>query len=375
MNLHFSFKAESAKTPDVERDIQQHVKKLDRYLTAYRPDLVHLHGTIDQKTREGFTVSLNLRLPTGQLAAQESGQVLQGPLKVAFSELISQLKRHKELIRNEHRWRRGRKPPRGAVTELQETVEQYVARSKNNPGPQSAQQSERPASSIGMQITPEAFQDGSLARADVRQFINGNLGKLQRFIEREIAFREENGTVESGRLTPEETIDEVVVNVLSAEDVPDGISTERWIYRVALDTIQRLSADGDAPSVRLEEPLGEQNVRASDDELLQYHQPGESHNREDFLANPEATTPEDLAAQDEMVDQIESALRGGKQEERLAFVLFTIEGFTVDEVSRVMERSADEVKQLIRSAREQVIKKLPPSNALKKRLIERSSVA
>ena len=375
MNLHFSFKADSAKTPDVERDIQQHVQKLGRHLTAFRPDLVHLHGTIDQKIREGYTVSLNLRLPTGQLAAQESGQVLQGPLKVAFSELISQLKRHKELIRNEHRWRRGRKPPRGAVSELQAPVEQHVADSKDNPGPQPLQQAERPAQMDGVQIPAEAFEEGSLARSDVRQFINGNLAKLQRFIQREIRFREENGTLQSGRLTPEDTVDEVVVNALSAEDVPEGFSTERWIYRVALDTIQRLSMDGEGPSVRLEEPIGEQNVHGTDDALLQYHQPGESHNREDFLPNVEAATPEDQAAQDEMVDQIESSLRGAKPDERHAFVLFTIEGFTMEEVSRVMQRDVAEVKQLIGTAREQVIKKLPPTNALKQRLIEHSSVA
>jgi DNA-directed RNA polymerase specialized sigma24 family protein len=261
------------------------------------------------------------------------------------------------------------------VTELQETVEHYVATSKNNPGPQPVTERERTAGADALQISPEAFQDGSLAKSDIRKFINGNLLKLQRFIEREIAFREDNGVIESGRLTSEETIDEVIVNALSAEDVPEGISTERWIYRVALDTIHRLSNDGEAPSVRLEEPIGEQNVRATDDEFLQYRQSGETHNREDFLPNPAATTPEDQAAQDEMVDQIEGALRGGKPEERLAFVLFTIEGFTVDEISRVMERNVAEVKQFISSARDQVIKKLPPSNALKQRLIERSSVA
>jgi DNA-directed RNA polymerase specialized sigma24 family protein len=250
-----------------------------------------------------------------------------------------------------------------------------VARSKNNPGPQPVRDTERSAALDTVQMSPETFQDDSLARANVRQFINGDLSKLQRFIEREIAFREENGMVESGRLTPQETMDEVIVTALSTEDVPGGISTERWIYRVALDTIQRLSTDGDAPSVRLEEPVGEQNVHATDDELLQYHQPGETHNREDFLPNPQVTTPEDQAAQDEMVEQIEGALRGAKPDERLAFVLFTIEGFTVDEISRVIERSFGDVKQLIRSGREQVIKKLPPSNALKQRLIERSNVA
>ena len=84
MNLHFSFKDESAKTPNVERELQQHVQKLGRYLQAFRPDLVHLHGTINHHNREGFTISLNLRLPTGQLASQENGHAVNGAIKVAF---------------------------------------------------------------------------------------------------------------------------------------------------------------------------------------------------------------------------------------------------------------------------------------------------
>ena len=375
MNLHFSFKAESAKTADVDRDIEQNVKKLERYLTAFRPELVHLHGTIDQKIREGYTVSLNLRLPTGQLAAQESGQALQGPLKIAFAELISQLKRHKELIRNEHRWRRGRKAPRGAVTELQETVEKYVSRRSNHTGPEPSQAPapEKPRSADN--ITARTFEAGSFFGSDVREYLNGNLSRLKNFVERELEFREENGSLERGRFSTEEVLDEVVVQALSAEEHPTAISTERWLYRVALDAITRMASDGDLSDIRLEEPVGKQNVQGTDDALLQYHQPGERHNREDFLANADSVTPEDAAAQDEMVDQIESALRSAKADERHAFVLLTIEGFSVDEIARVMERSAADIKNLVRSAREQVIKKLPPSNALKQRLIAHSDVA
>ena len=71
MNLHFSFK--SAKTPDLEKEIQQNVRKLERHLHVFRPELIHLHGTVDKGKREGATVALNLRLPTGQLFASDDG--------------------------------------------------------------------------------------------------------------------------------------------------------------------------------------------------------------------------------------------------------------------------------------------------------------
>jgi RNA polymerase sigma factor (sigma-70 family) len=117
------------------------------------------------------------------------------------------------------------------------------------------------------------------------------------------------------------------------------------------------------------------NVSATDDDYLQYHQPGETHNREDFLPNDQATTPEDAAANDEMMEQLELALRGVAPEQRQAFVLYTIEGFTSNEVAQIVDRTPEQVKELIAATREQVVRKLPPSNVLKQRLIQRSSVA
>lgn len=379
MILHISFKAESVKTPDVEREIQQHVKKLERFLTAFRPDLVHLHAGIDHRPREGFTVSLNLRLPTGQLATQQNGRALDAGIRVGFAELISQLKRHKELIRNEHRWRRGRRFAAGAVTELQESVEQGVSARPGQPGPQPIGNATADRNGVASlpEISSDAFAHGNLFRSDVRDYIDGNLKRLERFVELEVRFREEEGSLQPDLLTPAEVLDEVVVNALSADEAPANMSTERWMYRLALEAIERLAsaANGDPSDVKLEEPLGTPNVSASDDDYLQYHQPGEAHNREDFLPNDQATTPEDAAANDEMMEQLELALRGVGPEQRQAFVLYTIEGFTSNEVAQIVDRTPDQVKELIAATREQVVKKLPPSNVLKQRLIRRSSVA
>lgn len=377
MILHISFKAESAKTPDVERDIQQHVKKLERFLTAFRPDLVHLHAGIDHHPR-GFRISLNLRLPTGQLATQENGQALTAGIRVAFAELISQLKRHKELIRNEHRWRRGRSKAT-LEAELQENVEESVSSRAGEPGPQPVAHApdDRDGGAPQPNIAPDAFVYGNLFRADVRNYIDGNLHGLERFVERELRFREEDGSLQPDLLTPTEVLDEVVVNALSADEPPANMSTVRWIYRLALDAIDHLasSANGDPSAMKLEEAVGVPNVSGTDDDYLQYHEPGETHNREDFLPNQQVETPEDSAAKREMIEQLEDALRGVPTDQRQAFVLYTIEGFTPSEVAQIMDRDNDQVKEFIAAVRDQMVKKLPPSNALKQRLIERSKVA
>jgi len=62
MNVHIGYKVR--KTPDIEKEINQQVEKLRKRLQAFRPELIHLKGLIEESSpREGVIVSLNLRLP------------------------------------------------------------------------------------------------------------------------------------------------------------------------------------------------------------------------------------------------------------------------------------------------------------------------
>ena len=70
MNVHISYKID--KTASLEQLIQQQVEKLGRFLQVFRPELVHLKGSVGENAPpEGFVVALNLRLPSGQMAAHE----------------------------------------------------------------------------------------------------------------------------------------------------------------------------------------------------------------------------------------------------------------------------------------------------------------
>src|SRR5580704_13258194 len=107
MNVHFSYK--DHRTPDVEKEINHLIEKLRKRLQVFRPELVHLKGSIEQNSpREGTTVSLNLRLPSGQMAVQKSAQSAATALKVAAEELLQQISKHKDLLRNSRKWPRRR---------------------------------------------------------------------------------------------------------------------------------------------------------------------------------------------------------------------------------------------------------------------------
>src|SRR5215469_4690825 len=105
MNVHIGYRVH--RTPDIDREIQHWTEKVQKRLQVFRPELVHLKGSVEQNTaREGTTVSLNLRLPSGQMAVQESATTAVAAIKTAFDDLLGQIGRHKQLLRNSHRWRR-----------------------------------------------------------------------------------------------------------------------------------------------------------------------------------------------------------------------------------------------------------------------------
>src|SRR5215471_14133491 len=109
MNVHISYRVN--KTPDLEREINHLIEKLGKRLQAFRPELVHLKGSVEENhSGRSIIVSLNLRLPSGQMAVQQSSDTGVSAIRVAGDDLLHQLEKHKELLRNSHKWRGRRRP-------------------------------------------------------------------------------------------------------------------------------------------------------------------------------------------------------------------------------------------------------------------------
>src|SRR5262245_42082351 len=117
MNVHISYKLH--KTPDIEKEVNILVAKLGKRLQVFRPGLVHLKGIVEPSAAHaGTSVSLNLRLPSGQMAAQESAPRPASAIKAAFGELMQQLVKHKGRLRKTNKWPRWRRGGNGDVTSV-----------------------------------------------------------------------------------------------------------------------------------------------------------------------------------------------------------------------------------------------------------------
>jgi RNA polymerase sigma factor (sigma-70 family) len=331
MNVHFSYR--DHRTPDVEKEINHLIEKLRKRLQVFRPELVHLKGTIERSSpREGTTISLNLRLPSGQMAVQKSAHSAASALKAAADDLLHQIGKHKDLLRNSRKWERRR-------------VADFHS-----------------GSEVRFENTVAAVPVPTISGDDVRSFVNANLVRLERFVERELYFRESTEQTSADWVVKEEVIDEAIARALGdGADKPERLALEPWLYRLALGAIEDLSRRGpeSTDSIRLEDSARKRNVRASDEAQLQFHQPDEALTGEDIIADRRVATPEDIASSDELITLVQVALNGVERPDRESFILHAVEGFSVEEIAAITDREADAVRRSITAAREHLRRSAP----------------
>jgi len=345
MNVNISYR--ERKSSDVENDINHLIEKLRKRLQVFRPELVHLKCVVEQNSaREGTTVSLNLRLPSGQLAVQKSASTASAAVKTAFDDLLLQITRHKDLLRNSHKWQRRR------VADF------------------------RGEAQVPFEETVAAVQVPTASSDDVRSYVNANLRRLERFVEREIYFRETADEIVPDSITKEEVIDEAIARALgNGAEKPERLALEPWLYRLAIRSLDDLSVESpeSRASVHLEDSARRPNVRASDEPELQFHQPDETLTGENVIADRRVATPEDIASSDEMITLAQFALDGASRSDRESFILHAIEGFSVEEIAVIRDAKPEEVQQSITSAREHLRRSLPLTNRSKSKFIQASA--
>ena len=332
MNVHISYRLH--KTPAVEKDIQHQIEKLRRRLQVFRPELIHLKGMVEEiSAREGTGVSLNLRLPSGQMAVHTKASTAAAAVKSAFEDLLQQVNKHKELLRSSHKW-----PRRQHETSARRNL------------------------SVPFEQTLAAVFPAMVSAEDVRSYVNVNLSRLERFVEREIYFREASDFIAPDSITKDEVIDETIAAALRDGDGADGkhsdkperLALEPWLYSLAMRALDELSRpDGtNGSAVHLEDSARKQNVKASDEPELQFHQPDEAITEENVIADGRVATPEQIVGSDEMMRLIASALHDVNPAQREAFILHAIEGFGIDEICAITGAPPESVSLSISAARD-----------------------
>lgn len=312
MNIQFT--QQVSKSPGLDEVIARGTAKLERLLVMFRPGLVQLHGRLSHhKARQGTLCSLNLHLPTGQLAAEASAPTAQAAVRTATQELVEQIKKHKQRLRD-----LGPRVRAGAAAPV-----------------------------------PPAPEDGRRSETvNVAEFLATNLPSLQQFVNRHLERQVALGQVAPGQLEAREVLDEMVAMALSDEvHPPDSVlhgatQRERWFYVLAVLAMRRLVAqlrDGSDPEseVSLDRALD-----ASDLHQLEHRDGLDRYDDlrvNDVMADEQAATPEQEVYSTEVMRGLESALQRVPAALREDMVLFAMDGFSVAELAMVSQRSCEEV--------------------------------
>ena len=340
MNVHMSYRVH--KTPDLEKEINHLIEKLTKRLQVFRPELVRLKGSVEENSaRKIPTVSLNLRLPSGQLAVQKSADTAVAAIKAAAEDLLHQVDKHKEQLRNSHKWRGRRRPA-----------------------------ANRHESQIPFETTLAAVQPPMILPEDIRSYVNVNLGRLELFVDREIYFLEAAEQIARNSLSKQEVIDETIARALGDDgEKPERLALEPWLFRIALGVTRDIASASreEGTAVHLEQLVPRKNERASDEPQLQFHQPDESFTEETMIPDRRTATPEEVVYSDEMMTLVQYAVAGASRHDREAFILHAIEGFMIEEVAAITDRKTDEVLASIHSVRERLRRSPPLANRFREK--------
>ncbi len=353
MNVQFTVQV--PKTPELEELIQQVRGKLERLLVAFQPELVQFHGRlVRHSAREGVCCSLDINLPTGQMAAEETGDSAQKALRAAADELVKQVKKHKEKLRKGQSW------------DKRSTVEEKNGAYALEPDWSTPGQAE---------AAPAAAGQENLAR-----YITANLDQLMLFVERQLRLRQRLGEIEPGMIDGREVLDEVIAQALTEENghgmlaAQSARQRERWFYLLAANAIRKLSSAGETAGVETisldRDANGRELQRA---EQYEFVSPADEFRVEDLMVDESAATPEQIAYSNEMMELLDKALGRLPRQERDDLVLFTIEGFTPRELAMISGRSPEQVISALRSAQEELARQNEVPPELRRMLVERTA--
>jgi len=341
MNVHFTYKLD--KSPTTERYLQTQIEKLGPRLHVFNPDMISLRGSMETAPKSGFKVALNLRLPAGQMAAQASAETLHGAIRIVFDDLTEQLRKHKEHLRNQYRYPRVRGMERQRI-EPQVPFEDTIA----------------------------VVMPAKISNVDVTGFVNANLERLHRYVDRELRFRCDSGQRRLEEVSVEEVIDEVIANALDERlPRPEKIALEPWLYRLSRSAMDRLGnqLESGAHAVRLDEAEMHPAGDVDNEEMLEFYHPDERITNESLIADRRGSTPEDDASRQELMTMVERALRGAAPHQREAFLLFTLEGFRLAEIAAITERTVEQVHADISAAREHLRRSLVAAGERRQKLV------
>lgn len=211
------------------------------------------------------------------------------------------------------------------------------------------------------------------------------LSSLKSYIKRRLRIAYLSLQIRTPAYTTGDILDEVLLLAYAHyKQRPKDLTLEQWLYRLANEVLEKRlhrQAAIDSKRMSLEdlegsELRGLEEPITSDAEgevtLVEDLDDGEYH-ANDFIPPASAENPEQILDRKETILQILYALSRVPERDRIVFELFAIEGFSKQEVAKMLDISPEEVERAVKTVRTEVLHEL--SSRRSKSRVERSQKA
>jgi RNA polymerase sigma factor (sigma-70 family) len=324
MKVRWVFNGCDSQKSSVKSYWQKKLPRLERLLTHFPAEQTMLRLTLYRHGRDDdWELRGVLEIPTATLVAEERQRNLMEVIDTLADEIAAEIKRHKELLRKDHLYRR-RRQQRESLSAASPLLERDAAAERR-----------------------EAFFE----------LLSPWLSDIRRHARRELTVLELEGAIPTGELTAEDLVDEVLTEAWeNYASRPRQIPLDVWLTGLLQERLR------DTLQHREPELLSEPS--AAPPELSPDEDPEErSHWVSSFFDEVEPPTLEELLpdheaddawyelTSDEQREVIQKALAGLPADQRRTFTLYALEGFLPNEIAMVQSRELERVLADVEQAR------------------------
>lgn len=293
------------------------IPPIESLLKHFAPDAVKLHINAEKLgRRSAYRVEFVLYLPSKTIMGREASHEITKAVDLAKDRIIRQLKKHQELLRS-----RG-----GAKRKINIKEIDY---------------SKLPVLEILKSEHKDVFID----------ILSPHLEKLNKFIKREILYKELTDEIPENEIESETILNDVILEFY--ENYNPQLKTkdlEQWLYTVAINKIRvaidELKDEGlkMIPIEEVEAPKIKKTASDDIDEVEKYFEEKEIASFVDNVARDDEEMPHKIASKKEMFRFLMDELGKIQDKKREAFILNKIEGFVAAQISEMQHRPLKEVK-------------------------------
>ena len=316
----------------LRKKLREKIFKLEKHLTHFPADTVHLHIALERHPRKAFhTAALTLRVPSNILHSRKSASDVIKAFDDAVKALLRELASLKSELRREVFWKR--KARRSRLFEIKAS---------------------------GFTAQPQAEGTGPQSETDVvHDLLKQHGHRLLRYVRRNLWHVVTTSELPAGAIDARAVVDEVARRALTApEKKPAHLSYLIWLYMLAWQEIARRRR-GLRRQAQETLSLGTPQILNDDAAAVAGCDPEQPLDiiemgleppvakTKNLLPDMRAEPPDVVVGRQELLAQIRKTANCWSNPEREVFELYFVEGFEPEEVAVVVGQQVSQVRELI----------------------------